>query len=368
MERRAFLKYTTWFSTTLWADVAFFGTFKSGPLFRNPNRILVVIELAGGCDGLNTVIPFRNSVYYSARPNLAISPQDILKITDNLGFHPSLAGFKEIYDNGHMAVVQGVGYPNPNRCHLRSMNIWQTAKVKESETSGWLAKYLGCQQNSGSLRGTSIGCELPRAMASQTEFLISKNRIVASEILNKNLEKHYKYRRGVDYPNTSFASNLQSIAQIIAADCGVNVFYTSLPGFDTHANQVVLGNNLMGVHANLLAILSTGIKAFFDDMKNMGKGREVLIMTFSEFGRRINENARAGTDHGTANLMILVGGKVNPGFYGKHPELEDSQLDEVGDMIYEIDFRSVYSTVLARWLNADPVTILGESWPLLSFL
>lgn len=364
MERRKFLKYSTLFSTGLYAEASLFR--KTSLLVGNPEGILVVIELEGGCDGLNTVIPYRNSIYYVVRPNLAISPQKVIKITDSLGFHPSFVAFKELFERGNIAIVQGVGYPNPNRCHLRSGRIWHTAKVEEASTDGWLARYFDHEHNSSNVQGVHIGIKIPDAMNSTTRSV--KKHIATPKDLNDSLKKQNRYRSHVEYPGTTFAANLRTIAKIIAADHGVRVFYTSISGFDTHINQVENGNNITGFHAELLKTVSLGIKAFFEDIKRMRKEREVLIMTFSEFGRRVNENASAGTDHGTAGPMFFIGGKVRPGFYGEHPALEDSELDGAKDMIHKVDFRSVYSTVLAKWMGADPVSIIGEPWPLLSFV
>ncbi|MDA2933984.1 DUF1501 domain-containing protein [Acidobacteria bacterium AH-259-D05] len=415
--RRDFLKDLTLISATLSAPSFLVRTLKGAQMstasLGNAGRILVVVELAGGCDGLNTIVPYTNDFYYQKRPTLAIDPKTVLALDDQLGFHPSLTGFKELYDGGNMAIVQGVGYPNPNRSHFRSRDIWHTAEAEEIGTNGWLAKYFDDQQSSGSLQGINIGGRVPKAMISEAGSSPSIRRIDTYKLqtdarypeddANKNaafqsilsepatqyppyqeyvtktvldatfssaqiLEGQDNYHSTVEYPDTAFANHLRTMAQIIAADIGVRVFYATISGFDTHASQADPSDNLQGTHADLLETVSLAIKAFLDDMKEMGRGNDVLIMSFSEFGRRVSENASDGTDHGTANQMFLFGGLLNPGFYGEQPSLASQDLDPIGDMIHNVDFRSVYSTVLANWLEVDPVPLIGESWPLLGLL
>lgn len=380
----------------------------------NPNRILVVVELAGGCDGLNTVIPYTNDAYYAFRPALGLrSNQGLLTLNETHAFHPSMTGLYDLWsERGNLAVVQGVGYPNPNRSHFRSMDIWQTAQPDNAATDGWLAGYFQQNLEGGSLQGLNIGGRVPRSMVSSDgsspsiqnietyrlrtdpkypgdeanknaafQQILSEpqNRFPFQEYVTQTvldatvssielLEGQDSYASPVEYPDTAFASNLRTIAQIIAAELGVTVFYTSISGFDTHANQIVGGNNLTGTHAALLDDVSRGIKAFYDDMQAMGRDQDVVIMTFSEFGRRVSENASLGTDHGTANQMFVIGGPVAGGMYGSQPSL--NRLDPVGDMVYTLDFRSVYATVLANWLGADPAVVLGGDWldPALSFV
>lgn len=419
MDRREFLKQFTLISTTVSAPTFLVRTLRAAQAagmpeaaLGNPNRILLVIELAGGCDGLNTVVPYAYDDYYRARANLAIQPQSVLRINDTLGFHPNMTGLKALWDEGRVAIVQGVGYPNPNRSHFRSRDIWHTAEPDSIATEGWLAKYFDGSKATGTLQGINIGGTVPRALISsagsspaiqnidtyqlqsdskypadaanknaafQRVFSESHNRYgyfqeyVTQTVLEahlssiKLLEGKNNYQSTVEYPNTAFANSLKTVAQIISADLGVKVFYATIGGFDTHANQAVVGNNAQGRHGDLVGTVSGAVKAFYDDMKQMGKQNEVLIMTFSEFGRRVRENGSAGTDHGTANQMFLIGGTVNAGILGDHPSLAPDQLEK-GDMIHHTDFRSVYATVLANWLGADPVPIIGESWPLLSFI
>ncbi|MFQ5741414.1 MAG: DUF1501 domain-containing protein [Acidobacteriota bacterium] len=417
--RRSFLKRFTLLSTSACAPTFLVRSIKAARTqgmanaeLGNPNRILVVVELSGGGDGLNTVIPYADPNYYAARPGLALQPADVLKLDERVALHPSMTGFKDLWDNGLLSLVQGVGYPNPNRSHFRSRDIWYTAEPEKASSDGWLARYFDLTESKSSLQGINVGGKVSRAMVSESGSSPSIQNIatyqiqtdpkyprdeankigafqrmlsephdrfpfqeyVSETVLDATLssvqllEGKESYHSTIDYPNTAFATNLRTIAQIVAADIGVTVFYTSISGFDTHANQVVGDNNRLGSHAGLLEDVSQGIKAFYDDMVEMGRGQDVLVVSFSEFGRRLTENGSLGTDHGTANQMFLVGGSLNPGLYGRHPGLEADQLDEIGDMVYQVDFRSVYATLLAHWLGTDPNPILGADWPLLSFV
>lgn len=410
--RRDFLKDLTMISATLSAPT-FLVRSLQGAGVSEAGRILVVLELAGGCDGLNTIVPYTNDFYYQERPSLAIDPQSVLPLDDQLGFHPSLTGFKELYDSGNMAIIQGVGYPNPNRSHFRSRDIWHTAEAEEIGTNGWLAKYFDSLQSSGSLQGINIGGRVPKAMISESgsspsissidTYRLQTDRRYPEDAANKNaafqsilsepptlfppfqeyvtktvldatfssaeiLEGQENYHSTIEYPDTAFAGNLKTIAQIIAADIGATVFYATISGFDTHAGQVDPTNPGVGTHSDLLETLSLAVKAFWDDMREMGMENDVLIMSFSEFGRRVSQNASDGTDHGTANQMFLFGANINPGLYGEQPSLDPQDLDPIGDMLHNVDFRSVYSTVLGNWLEVDPVPLIGEPWPLLPIL
>ena len=412
--RRDFLKDLTMVSATLSAPTFLVRSLQGAQVaMADAGRILVVIELAGGCDGLNTMVPYTNDFYYQERPTLSIDPQSVLPLNDQLGFHPSLTGFNELYDSGNMAIVQGVGYPNPNRSHFRSRDIWHTAEAEEIGTNGWLAKYFDSLQGSGSLQGINIGGRVPKAMISEAgsspsissidtyklqtdprypedeanrnaafQSILSEpptlfppfQEYVTQTVLDATfssaeiLEGQDNYNSTIEYPGTAFASNLKTIAQIIAADIGARVFYATIGGFDTHAGQADPTDPKVGTHADLLETVSSAVKAFWDDMREMGMANDVLIMSFSEFGRRVSENASDGTDHGTANQMFLFGELINPGLYGEQPSLDPQDLDPIGDLLHNVDFRSVYSTVLGNWLGVDPVPLIGESWPLLPIL
>ena len=280
----------------------------------DPRRVLVFIELAGGCDGLNTVVPHGLDDYYRQRPNLAIAPADVLKLDRLVGFHPSLEGFERLYDAGRMALVQGVGYPDPNRSHFRSRKIWHTARLGTAAEGGI--------RNHRRLPGL-----------------------------------------GMQVTDGDLAANLGAIARTVAAETGVRVFYTCLGGFDTHAFQVVPGNPTRGIHAALLSKLSTAVTAFLDDLTR--RGRDVLVVIFSEFGRRPAENETFGTDHGTANPMFIIGRNVVPGMHGRHPGLSRGELTPSGDLVHTVDFRSVYAGVLPVWVGIPVGYDAASGLPLL---
>lgn len=360
-------------------------------------NILVVVQLSGGNDGLGTVIPYTDASYFKARPTLAPKPEEILKVTNTVGFHPSLKGFKSLYDNGHMAVMQGVGYPNPNRSHFRSMEIWQTGRPDVNEPTGWLGRYMEADDDdeANTLRAINIGNLLPRTFYTETTLVPSITNLEDYQFRNDgrymgdpaaqidaihHLCEHTshgpfeeyvshaavdafasssalksavgKYQSSVQYGNNAFAEGMKLIAQVIAADLGTRIFYISLGGFDTHSNQA---RN----HGTLLAMLDEGISSFYSDLDKMGKAGEVALMTFSEFGRRVQENGSAGTDHGTALPMFVIGGNIKGGVYGSNPDL--TNLDS-GDLRMQTDFRSVYSSVVRNWLGANPTQIIGSGF------
>lgn len=368
--------------------------------------ILVVIQLGGGNDGLNTVIPWADDAYYRARPGLAVPRSNVLRLTDELGLHPALAPLKNHWEKGDMAIVLGVGYPNPNRSHFRSMEIWQTARPDSSkESAGWIGRYFdnecaGCAEPTA---GVSIGETLPLALRSQrgvgvslsepAAFARAASRASLGEMADRSLGESLRklldpgngasaldflrrtalnthvaeeqiaaalarYQGRVEYPDSALGHRLHLIARLIGGRLPTRVYYVDHTGFDTHANQA-------GRHEELLAQLAAALAAFLQEMAAQGNRERVLVMTFSEFGRRVQENASGGTDHGTAAPMFLLGGGVKAGLYGKQPSLTD--LDR-GDLKYQTDFRSVYATVLARWLQGNPAAILGSSFPLLPVL
>ena len=373
--------------------------------FGNPNRIMVVIEFAGGNDGLNTVIPYTNDYYLSSRPDLGLgSGPNLLTLDQEYALHPAMSGFKEMWDNDLLTIVHGVGYPNPNRSHFRSRDIWHTAEPENVKTDGWLAKYFNSLENPDALVGLNIGGSVPRSMISSEgsapsilnidTYQIQTDPFHPEDYSNKNsafqklmaqpqkkfsfqdyvsetildatassialIEGRDKYSSIIEYPNSAFARNMKTIAQIIAADLDVMVFYTRIGGFDTHANQVVAGNSLQGIHANLLDDVSQSIKAFYDDMVEMGRDKDVVVFTWSEFGRRLHDNGSLGTDHGTANEMFVIGDPANvqSGYAGIYPSLAPDALDQTGDMVYTIDFRSVYSHLISSWLGADATSVI----------
>jgi uncharacterized protein (DUF1501 family) len=368
------------------------------------DRVLVVVQLGGGNDGLNTVVPYADDAYYRARPRLAVPPQQVIRVTDELGLHPRMARFKNLYDRGSAAIILGVGYPNPSRSHFRAMEIWHTADPEgRGLRVGWIGRYFDsncpvCQQPTV---GVNVGPSLPLALRSAggqgvtletpetfqwmpsregsgareelelfriinapapnesgpVDFLrhTAMNAVLASEQVRDAVRK---YRGGIEYPNHRFAAQLRLVAQMIAGGLPTKVYYTHMTGFDTHANQ-------QGTHDTLLEQFSTGVEAFYRDLEAQGNAERVVVMAFSEFGRRVAENGSAGTDHGTAAPVFIVGGAIRPGLHGRQPSLTDL-VD--GDLKHHVDFRAVYATLLHRWLGADPAGILGAEFERLPFL
>ncbi|MEQ9409516.1 MAG: DUF1501 domain-containing protein [Fuerstiella sp.] len=359
---------------------------------RSDGRILVVVEMAGGNDGLNTIVPFRDDDYRKARPKLAISDADVLKIKDDLGFHPVMSGFAELLEAGRLAIVQGVGYPEPNRSHFESMDIWHTCQRKnENRIDGWLGRCL--QETAGANLSDPSGLHLgedkqPFALMSRDvrvpsirsldQFRLNgtdnrsfkqavreladarrdssndllgfvqsstSSAIVASERIET---AGLKYQPSREYPATALAEKLQTVAKLVSSGLQTSVYYVQIDGFDTHAQQA-------GAHQSLLRQVSDAVSTFVTDMIAHGHGDRVLCLCFSEFGRRVQQNASDGTDHGTAGPVFLAGTKVRPGLIGKHPSLQ--QLKD-GDLQHHTDFRQVYAAVLEHWLGCDSADIL----------
>ena len=360
-------------------------------LSQSNGRRLVVVQLGGGNDGLNTVIPYENDLYYNARPTLGIRPQSgILTLDKGLGFNPRMTGLKNLFDQGQVAVLNSVGYPNPDRSHFRSMDIWQSASAADQYVgTGWLGRYLdascaGCQLPydalevddtlSLALKGAQrkglavknpaklhqithnqfiaqVGKE-PGAGSSELDYLY-KTLAETTSSADYLYETSKVYQSKTTYPNTEFGKNLRTTAELINSGIESRVFYVSLAGFDTHVRQQEQQGRLLGD-------LSAGLSAFAEDLQQAGNLNSTLVMTFSEFGRRVSQNASNGTDHGTANNVLLLGGALKtPGIVNDAPNLAD--LDQ-GDLKYQLDFRSVYATVLRDWLGADDTAILGSEF------
>ena len=357
----------------------------------DPDNILVVCQLSGGNDGLNTVIPYADAAYYSYRPTLAIAESSVLKLNESLGLHPSLAGFEKLFKSGKLAVVQNVGYPNPNRSHFRSMEIWQTANPDMPEQYGWLGKYLDSQAKLGSTNPV-VALELGRTKsvafnaktasvpcfasladvkalvgdADAERFLrevqgigggadqasvrqATTSALDAMAELNASIDKHQsKFVYGSD----AFGQGFKQIAQLIATSPKTRVLYFSGGGFDTHSRQAA-------EHERLLKGLGDAIATFMDEMAAIGKADKVTLVVFSEFGRRVSENNSQGTDHGAAAPMFVIGGKVKGGLIGDKPDL--TQLDR-GDLKWRTDFRQVYATLLDEWMGAESASIFGKKF------
>ncbi|QJW95893.1 DUF1501 domain-containing protein [Frigoriglobus tundricola] len=368
------------------------------------DTVLVVVQLTGGNDGLNTVVPFTSPDYYKLRPTIAIAKDQVKKLTDDIGFHPAMGELAKLYtDEGAVCVVQGVGYPNPNQSHFRSMDIWHAASTAETLTEGWLGKALKKRPVPGfhlaggnevaplALAGApvrvpsvtslddfklkTIGAtgadtaaqkgvitavadpKAPDPKAGTPNLLdfvarTQMNTYASSEKL-ASIGKNYTPK--VPYPNSALANKLKLAAQLIDAGIGARLFYVSIDGFDTHAGQ----GGATGAHANLLTQVSESISAFYRDLAGRGHKDRVCVMTFSEFGRRSYENGSKGTDHGAGAPMLLVGGTVKAGVNGTHPSL--TGLKE-GNLVHGTDFRQVYAAVLEKWLGVDSKPIVGDGF------
>jgi uncharacterized protein (DUF1501 family) len=358
-------------------------------------KILVVVQMSGGNDGLNTVVPFNNEEYKKARPTLALSESEVLKIDDELGFHPAAKGFNDLLQENQLAVVQGVGYPNPNLSHFESMDIWHTCLRKsDNRPDGWLGRTVDSLQlqSKSDIPALHLGHrKQPYALVSrdyripsvkslqqfrlelqQRESLneirngVTADRPASSSLLNfvqtstgtaidvsqKLADVTKSYKTDVTYPETALGTELKTVAQLIDADLSTRIFYVEIEGFDTHSQQA-------DAHAALLRQVGDAISSFTEDLNQHGHGDRVLTMCFSEFGRRVQENASKGTDHGRAAPLFLAGNQVNSGILGKQPSLNDL---EQGDLKHHTDFRQVYATILQDWLKTPTDKILNGNF------
>jgi uncharacterized protein (DUF1501 family) len=364
------------------------------------DHVLVVVELSGGNDGLNTVVPFEDALYYKNRRKLGLPKNAVKKLNEWVGLHPNMEPLAELYKAGELAVVQGVGYPKPDRSHFRSMEIWHTASLEGvPPTTGWLGRTLDATEPAspdGSPRGLSLTESLPQAfqanqvvvpVVGQLDAIYEEAQADPSTatlrrklstgpetpgalgFLRKQSESVYrtadrlkaateKYKSEVVYPEGELGDQLQRAAQIIAGRMGVKVLFASQDGYDTHSDQ-------LETHAALLGELSNALASFRKDLTAQGVADQVVVMVFSEFGRRVDENASGGTDHGAASNLFLLGSKVKGGLVGKYPSL--ANLGE-GDLIYNTDFRSVYSTLLDQWLGCPAEKTLGQAFSKLDLI
>jgi uncharacterized protein (DUF1501 family) len=386
--------------------------------------ILVVLQMAGGNDGINTVVPYADDNYRRARPRIGLPADKVLKLSDQIGFHPAMTGFKDLYDSGNLSVVQGVGYPNPNRSHFRSTEIWQTASDSDKyEKYGWIGRYFDnacagsdpavgvaiedqvpqsfyaekpkgiCVTNPQNYRfmpgdhprpgeqdmvevsyeklndidtapadgnsGGSIGM-LPSAMpmtGGRAVDFIERTALDAQVSSDEIRSIAARVQNQATYPGSQLGNSLKLVAKLIGGGLATRIYYVSQGGYDTHTNQIPTQQRLLGD-------LGNSVKAFVEDMKAQGNMQRVLVMTFSEFGRRVSDNANGGTDHGAAAPMFIVGNKVNAGLLGSYPSLAPQDLFQ-GDVKYNVDFRSVYAAVLENWLKTKSAPILGRQFDML---
>jgi len=351
---------------------------------RHPERILVVVELSGGNDGLNTLVPYGDPAYYRARPHLGIPDREVIKVSDGFGFHPSMVGFERLYKDGQMAIVHGCGYDHPSFSHFSSMSYWHTGVPNGGENLGWLGRLADDHYNPAT-RNVIVNIGLSQSLAvragkhsplvfddpsrfrregtdaeKQALGTLSDARVTANPTLDflastaRNAtdssdfvrQASAAYRTPVDYGiGNAFGGGLQRVAALIAASMPTRLYYVQYQGnsFDTHVQQADL-------HSRLLMYTADAVRAFMQDIARIGRGDDVAVMMFTEFGRRVEENGSLGTDHGTATPMFVFGKHLTPGFYGKPPSLTD--LDD-GNLKMTTDFRRVYATMIKEWLGYD---------------
>lgn len=384
IKRREFLKVGSLAATSLMFP-QFLKALEFPETVSGNEKILVVLQLSGGNDGLNTIIPTKNDIYYRERQGISI--KNALNFTDEAGINPNLSFFKELYDNGELSVLNNVGYPNPDKSHFRSMDIWHSAsKSDEFLETGWLGRYLdeACYNCAHPTQALEIDDMLSLALKGENKKAVAfkdPKRLyqTSNENFYKNLYKNhhhdhetveylyqtlgetisnanYIYEKSkakissATYPDTNLGKDLKKVSGLILSDINTRVYYLSIGSFDTHVNQ----NNRQ---SQLFTEINDAVKAFVQDLKQNGKFNDVLLMTFSEFGRRVAQNASNGTDHGTANQMFFISGDLKKkGILNALPDLQN--LND-GDLIYTEDFRKVYATVLKKWLKADENKILG---------
>ena len=370
---------------------------------RDP--ILVVIQLTGGNDSLNTLIPYGNSLYYENRNTVAIPQDEVIAIDDNFGFNPAMRPIKDLYDQGKVALIQGVGYPNPNRSHFRSMDIWHTCEPDKQGSEGWLGRVIRDIDPNGEnvLTGVNFGRGLPRALAvpgvpvasvavletygvltgiseepDRTDALDVFARMYAPTIGSGPVMDYLgqtgldalkgadilktapdRYVSSIEYADNAISKNLQGISKVLNANLGTRIFYTQHGGYDTHANQGP-------VHPKLWTELSQAISDFYADLAEHDVSEDVLMFVFTEFGRRVKDNG-SGTDHGSGGLAFAIGDPVKGGMYSEYPSLKEGDLLE-GDLQFNIDYRGVYGSMIENWLHLDPIPVVGGNFEQLEFV
>ena len=370
--------------------------------------VLAVMSLSGGNDGLNTIIPYNDPHYRDYRQSLGIPEDQIIPITDQLGFHPALAALKKYWDQGHLAIIQGIGYPNGSLSHFRSMDIWATCEPDELGLTGWLGSVIQDVDPNGEnvLTGVNFGRGLPRSLAKEgvavasvgdlgsygllteigaeaqrTEALDLFGRMYAPAIGQGAVDDYIRrtgiealkgadilttapgmYKSEVEYASSAIGGYLRDMAQVHNAEFGTRVLFTTAPYniFDTHANQAV-------GHANLLQDVAVNVDSFMTDIRQLGKSDNVTLFFYSEFGRRAMDNG-SGTDHGTGGVAFVLGDHVKGGLYGEYPSLEPNKLEDGGNLQHNVDFRSAYPTLRDQWMGLDAKAIVGGNFEPVPFL
>ncbi len=401
--RRAFIEKSAFATVGGMMIPNFLKAFEKQNLGQNQStdKTLVIIQLSGGNDGLNTVVPYRNDIYYKARPNIAIPSEKVLKLNDEVGLNPAMESLRGLYDNGLVNIINNVGYPNPDRSHFRSMDIWQTASEStEYLNTGWIGRYLDakCVGNCVPYQALEIddtlslsmkGAKVKALSVQDPEKLYKQvsanfiNKVAQNKAFNEhdNVAYLYKtlaetassaeflhtkqhaaqkiYKSTNQYPQGELGQRLKTISELIVSGMPTNIYYVSISGFDTHFNQVNQQERLLKNYADSLSV-------FVNDLKKNNKFKDVAIMTFSEFGRRVKQNASGGTDHGTANNVFLISENLKrPKVLNEAPNLTD--LDD-GDLKFSIDFRQIYASLLQDWLKTNDNAILSKSFQSLNLL
>ncbi len=373
------------------------------------HRVLVVVQLSGGNDGLNTVVPFGEPAYYRARPDIAVSDKEALPLPglDGVGLHPNLRPIHELIQRGRASVLQGVGYPNPNRSHFVSMDIWHTASPQTLGNTGrgWIGRAIDTLPEHSGLDIISIGAEMPLATMGETVKAVAFERpdlfrwagrdlhasisdaydqiltnhpqealamqadaadplafvqrtAMDAQVASDRVRKAVAKKSTTQFPGGNLSKQLESVAKMIAAELPTRVYYVTMGGFDTHANQA-------SSHANLMRQFADAMSAFDQELQATGQADRVVTMAFSEFGRRVQQNASGGTDHGCAGPMFIMGPAVKSPTIGQHPSLQ--RLDD-GDLVHQLDFRHVYSDILQNWMKIDTKNVLSKSYPALNLV
>ena len=363
--------------------------------------VLVVLQLTGGNDYMNTVVPYGNPLYYDNRPSVNVPPEQVLPLDDRVGFNPNLSPIKELYDRGDVAVIHGVGYANPNRSHFRSMDIWHTCEPDQIGTEGWLGKVIRDLDPKAEnvLTGVNFGRGLPRAMAlpgvpvasvavlenyglltgigqddARTRALDVFARMYAPALGTGPTMDYLgqtgldalkgadilrtapaQYQSSLEYGDSAIGRNLRAISQVLLADLGTRVFYTQHGGYDTHAAETA-------VHTQLWTELSDAIACFFADLREHDAAERVVMLVFTEFGRRVKDNG-SGTDHGSGGLSMVIGAPVKGGQYNEYPSLREADLLE-GDLHFNYDYRGLYATLVEGWLGLDAAPVVGGRYEL----
>ena len=364
---------------------------------ENKNPVLVVLQLTGGNDFINTVVPYSNPHYYDARKKIVVPENQVLPIDDNIGFHQNMAPIKELYDQGSDAIIQGIGYPNSSRSHFRALDIWHTCEPETVGTEGWLGKAITAldPKQENVLTGVNFGRGLPRALSSpgvpvtsvgdldnyglmtpiqnkdeRTEALkifksmyapaigngpvmdylsqTGQNLLVGADMLKV---APLNYKSEVEYGNTQIAKSLRDVARVHLANLGTQIFFVSQGGYDTHSTQTP-------VQPVLIEDLSKAINDFFQDLRNQNASKNVTMLVFTEFGRRMRDNG-SGTDHGSGGGAFIIGDSIKGGLYSEYPRLEPENWENGEDLEHTIDFRGVYGTLLEQWMNIEPSEIVG---------